>query len=232
VWIYGEKYRWWPTQDKRVKPQGWEDVLPGINDALYSTTHPRFAVEQQLAKLAKEENLVNQLQNGDFSAALPNAVPPKNVPGDWGSVGAPAHWSTWQTKKSHGTFAQDNNMNHDNSKGGAARIAGVENGCFIQSFNVKPGETYAVRAWVRQTGNGIGWLRIGWQMPDGKWTEGQSDVTIYKPKAQDKDTWQEITGIAHVPNHAGKLVVLLCAGIQPGPQDVIWYDDVRVYKVQ
>ncbi len=34
VWVYGEKFRWWPTPNQRVRPQTWPGALPGCDQAL------------------------------------------------------------------------------------------------------------------------------------------------------------------------------------------------------
>lgn len=34
VWVYGEKFRWWPTPNQRVRPQTWPEALPGCDQAL------------------------------------------------------------------------------------------------------------------------------------------------------------------------------------------------------
>jgi hypothetical protein len=34
VWVYGEKFRWWPTPNRGVRQQSWPEALPGCDDAL------------------------------------------------------------------------------------------------------------------------------------------------------------------------------------------------------
>jgi hypothetical protein len=232
VWVYGEKYRWWPTQNPYVRPQGWESALPGIVQTMNHAVHPLMTAEQEIAEMKKSGTLVNLLQNGDFSSAKANVAAPADAPKDWNLIGAPAHWGNWQSGKSHGVFAQDNNVNHTGTNGGAARMAGIDNGCFLQSIEVKPGESYAVIAWMRQTGKGVGWIRVGWQTAEGKWAEESSSVLLSSDGDGPSENWREIKGVVNVPEGAGKMVILLNAANQTSPQDVVWFDDVQVYKLE
>jgi len=232
VWVYGEKYRWWPTPNGSVNPESWEDKLPGITNALLAVSHPDIMAEQIISSLEKKGKLENLMLNGDFVSGKTNATAANNTPADWKTVGAPANWSTWQIQESHGTFSQDNSVSHSNDKSGAARLAGVENGCIIQSIAVKPGESYVVQAWNRQLGQGNCWMRVRWQTADNKWTDEASDVLLFARKNADQQEWQRIQGVATVPADAGKMVILLSAANQPTAQDVAWYDDVHVYKIQ
>lgn len=232
VWVYGEKYRWWPTPNGSVNPESWEDKLPGVTNALLAVSHPDIMAEQIIASLEKKGKLENLLLNGDFSSAKTNTATTDNTPPDWKTVGAPASWSTWQLQTSTGTFSQDNSVSHGNDKSGSARLAGVENGCIIQSIDVKPGESYVVQAWNRQVGQGNSWIRVRWQTADNKWTDQESDVLLFAAKNKDQKEWQKIQGVATVPAEAGKLVVLLSVANQPTAQDVAWYDDAHVYKIQ
>jgi len=237
VWIYGEKYRWWPTANKSVKAESWNDAMPGINEALLGAVHPQmqWMATQKIAELQKKGTLVNLVKNGDFSAGTTkstgNTATNNNAPADWKSVGAPANWSTWQTRVSKGTFNQDNAVNHHASSGGSARLAGISNGCIIQGFDVKPGESYVVRAWFRQMGNSLGNIRIRWQTATGKWVAQSKDVMIYAPAAKDEN-WHMMAGIVTVPEDAAKLIILLNATGQSSPNDVIWYDDVEAFRTQ
>jgi hypothetical protein len=232
VWIYGERYRWWPTENKSVKPENWNDAMPGSNEALRSAMdpHSQWLATQQIAALQQKGALVNLVKNGDFSAGTTNTATKTNAPADWKSVGAPANWSTWQTRVSKGTFSQDNAVNHDGSGGGAARLAGISNGCIIQGFKVKPGETYAVRAWLRQTGSSLANIRIRWQDATSKWVSQSKDVMIYPPATTDEN-WHSLAGTVTVPEDAANLIILLNASGQTSPDDVIWYDDVAAFRL-
>jgi len=228
VWFYGEKNRWWPTSNKSVSPQRWEDVMPGINDALLTANRPDLMTARKIAELQKNEKLTSVLQNGNFAAGQAGQVK-QDATTDWKTVGAPAHWSYWQATGSKGTFNQDNSINHGNDQSGTARVAGVQNGCFTQRIDVKPGEMYVLQGWMKQVGQGIGWIRVRWQTPDGKFIDPVSDIWLHG--VGEPGAWQKVEGMVTVPDGAGKLVVLLVAGNQSTEQDVAWFDDVNLYKI-
>jgi len=234
VWTWGEKYRRWPVEGKaaaQVKPEYWEEVLPGINAAFTSIFHPATRdLSQRISSLLNDKAKINLLQNGDFSD-IEKADPQKGARADWNTEGAPANWSTWQQKNSTGTFTQDNSVNHDGSAGGAIRLSGIRNGSLIQAIDVKPGEIYLIRGWMRQAGEGNGFVWVRWQH-DGQFVESSaSDSMITGKPTGGSDSWQQIEGIATVPEGASKLVVLLYAMRQDSAEDNIWYDDLQIYKI-
>lgn len=226
VWVYGEKYRWWPTPNASVQAQGWDEALPGCRDALRFAGDPVGFARDYLERLRREGKRVELARNGDFQASEASAN--EGPAADWEKQGAPAGWSTWQESSSEGSFAWDRGTGATGK--GAARAAGMVNGCFIQQIAAQPGERYAVRALRRIQGRGEAWIRVRWQTPAGKWIAEERDVTIGTdaPAAE----WGELFGVAAVPEGAGNLVLLLCAGGQPSAEDVIWFDDVSVCKLE
>ena len=226
VWIYGEKHRWWPTPNGRVWEKTWPEALPGIERILGFARDPVAHARGELARLAKEGKLTNLARNGDFGSTT--AKSNTGVAEDWKQGGCPAGWHAWQEKASKGTFTWDRETGATGK--GSAKAAGVANGCFIQSYEVKPGEHYAVRAVRRLQGKGDAWIRARWQTADSVWTAQGQDVMIYTdgPRGQ----WAELFGVVTVPETAGKLVILLGAGGQPSPEDAAWLDDVELQKLE
>ena len=106
----------------------------------------------------------------------------------------------------------------------------MADGCFLQSVDVKPGESYAVSAVTRRGGKGRTWVRVRWQTAAGRWTAETSDK-ILLPGRADGD-WREIFGLADVPPGVAKLVVLLSIASQTGPKDSAWFDDVQVFRIE
>jgi len=234
VWTWGEKYRRWPVEGKavaQVKAEYWEEVLPGINDAFTDVFHPATTdISQRISALLNDKTKTDLLTNGNFSA-VEKVTGQKSARADWNTEGAPANWSTWQQKNSTGTFTQDNKVNHSGSTGGAIRLSGVRNGSLIQAIDVKPGATYLIRGWMRQTGEGMGFVWVRWQH-DGQFVESSASDSMMTGKPTDKqDSWKKIEGIATVPEGASKLVVLLYAMRQDSAEDNIWYDDLQIYKI-
>lgn len=208
VWIYGEKFRWWPTPNSRVREKTWPEALPGCEKALRFARGP----EAYARAVLKTEEAYNLARNGNFEEK-----------GD----GLPAGWSAWQEQSSDGTFSQAPQAGRQSK--GAAKAAGVSNGCFLQKTDVKPGQLYAVRVWRQVRGDGTAWVRIRWQTPEGEWTATGHDEMLHCTTPSGE--WGEMFGVAEVPEDVGKLVILLGAQGQQSSSDVIWYDDVGLYRL-
>ena len=226
VWIYGEKFRWWPTPNGRVKPQTWPEAMPGCEKALRFARDPLDYARTELARLKKAGTLASLARNGDFSSA--KAPRNEGPAADWKEGGTPAGWHRWQEATSKGAFTWDRATGA--AAKGAARAANVANGCFIQSYPVEPGQHYAVRAVRRLQGRGDAWLRVRWQTPESRWTAVSQDKLIHAggPRGE----WAELFGVAVVPEGVGRLVLLLGAAGQATPEDVAWFDDVEVHRLE
>ena len=205
VWIYGEKNRWWPPRDPGAKPAtNWGDALPGIELALLRAKDPTEAAR----RLLTASPVTNLLRNADFREA---------------TDGKPAHWWVWQDEKAAtGAFDLDLKL-------GAARLAKMANGCFGQNIAVKPGERYAFGGKLRQAGQGLVTLRVGWKNAAGKWTRGDAAKRLVLPNSPTNE-WRELFGSVRVPDGIAELVVTLYANGQTEATDQAWFDDVRVAK--
>ena len=203
VWIYGEKNRWWPPRDPGAKPStNWTEALPGIELALLQAKNPIEAARRVILSTSA----TNLLHNASFTET---------------AGGQPAHWWVWQDEKqATGTFALD-------PKPGAARLTKMANGCFGQNIPVKSGERYAFGAKLRQAGQGLVTLRVGWKNARGEWTRGDAARRLVLPSAP-ADQWRELFGSARVPEGIAELVVTLYANGQTKETDQAWFDDVRL----
>jgi len=230
VWIYGERFRWWPTSHSGVRKESWPEVLPGCDQALAFARNPREYARTALADLKAAGKLVNLARNGDFGAA--SAVSLDGKPENYRENGPPAGWGAWQEEKSHGTFTWDKAANGGGALG-AARAANVGGGCFIQSFRVRPGERYPVGALCRTAGRGEARIRVRWQTPDGHWTAEMQDRLMFPepPDQPGPDAWSTLFGVVEVPEGVGRLVILLGVAGQRSPEDVAWFDRVELYQL-
>lgn len=231
VWIYGEKFRWWPTSNGSVKQELWSQALPGCDSALGMARNPADFARTGIAKLKAAGKAVNLARNGNFDAEKAAAFDgSENV---YREGGNPAGWESWQDEKSKGVFAWDRQTSAPGNAGGAARLSGMANGCFIQSFRVQPGQRYAVSALQRIEGKGRGAVNVRWQTADGKWACEPEDVFIYPEIVANgaSSPWALAFGAVQVPAGAGRMVVLFQAVEQSTASDVIWYDAVEVYKL-
>jgi hypothetical protein len=226
VWLYGEKFRWWPTPNRRVWEKTWPEALPGIERILGFARDPIAYSRTELARRTAEGTRQNLARNGDFSSST--ATPGTAVRDHRREGRAPAGWHTWQAGDSEGTFTWDRVVGA--AAMGSARAAGVTNGCFLQSHEAAPGRAYVVRAVRRLRGRGDAWIRVRWQTTEGRWTAEAQDVMIHT--GGPRDHWAELYGVAEVPETARRLVVLLGAGGQQSPADAAWFDDVELHKLQ
>ncbi|MCX8035841.1 MAG: hypothetical protein N3D11_02070 [Candidatus Sumerlaeia bacterium] len=212
VWIYGEKFRWWPTPNKSVRAQSWDEALPGCEAALGFARNPVEFARTRIAEMKKSGTLTNLARNGHFSDGQK----------------LPAEWSTWQKEDSKGLFSWDGAEGA--TAKGAACAAGVSDGCFLQKHAVKPGERYAASVMRRIQGKGEASLRIRWQTADGKWTAESQDRVFFAEGGA--DVWQEIFGVVEVPEPAGWLIILLGVRGQTSPDDTAWFDDAALVRIR
>jgi hypothetical protein len=224
VWIYGEKFRWWPTANKSVREQSWSEALPGCDQILHFARDPLDYARSQIAEAGQAGKLINPVKNGNFN--LDTLKNDDGVEQKW-QEGSPIGWHNWQQDNSHGTFTWDRRQGAKNS--GAAKAANVTHGCFIQEHNVQKGQRYALRAARKIQGQGNAWIRIRWKTADDKWTAEAHDKLIVCEGPPEK--WSEMLGVAQVPEDAGKLAILLGISGQRSPEDIIWYDDVGLYQL-
>ena len=226
VWVYGEKFRWWPTPNKSVRQETWDEALPGCEKALRFARDPIEYARTQIADLKNAGKLANLARNGDFGSESATGAEGSAIV--WKEGRPPAGWSAWQEDASKGAFTWDRETGATGK--GSARAANVANGCFIQKYNVQPGEQYAVCGVRRLQGKGDASIRLRWQTGDSKWTAENQDVLLYADGPRDE--WREMFGMAEVPEGAGLLVILLGIRGQTTPEDVAWFDDVQISQLK
>jgi len=227
VWLYGEQASWWLTPHPTAGAKRWGELLPGIEEMLWSVIEPTEYAARLIE--AGGDGAANLLTNGDFSAARGGAVPEGVQTADWETKDAPPGWSFWQSAAagSQGSPGWDREVGHDAP--GAATMRAVRSGCLIQSVNVTPNGRYAVAAWYRLQGEGAASVRARWQTEDGTWHAQQEDRFLTPHGSS--DGWQRMIGVVRVPEGAGRLVLLLLMDGQ-SEADVAWWDDVVVFEVQ
>ncbi len=227
VWVYGEKFRWWPTDNKGVKAESWPEALPGCDKALHYAQDPEGFARDEIATLKStgKAAAANIVRNGDFTAEKVKLDSGETV---YRQGGPPAGWYAWQAEGSKGNFTWDRQVGA--AEKGSACASNVSNGSFLQHHDVEPGQIYAVRAVRRVQGSGEAWLRIRWQTREGRWTAEAADQVVYA--AGPPDQWSELLAVVEVPEGVGRLVILLGIGGQQSPTDSAWFDDVEAYRLQ
>jgi len=228
VWVYGEKYRWWPTPNGGVNAQSWPEALPGVEKALRYARDPLEYARAMVARGETAGTLVNLARNADFSKTAIEHEAPKKRPSDWVAGHPPAGWNAWQPPDSKGTFLWDRDTGA--IAAGSARARQVSNGCFIQDYGVTSGERYVIRAACRVVGKGKTRIRVRWQTGEGKWIkEGQDQFIV--PTASGSD-WDEMIGVVEIPSEVGRMVILLGVFDQASTEDAAWFDDIEVYRME
>ncbi len=225
VWVYGEKFRWWPTPNPRVRRQSWPEALPGCEQALALARDPIAYARRRLAEMGEKAQAANLARNGDFSAEAVEL--PDGRTATW-RQGPPAGWSAWQASGSEGSFTWDRRAGATGP--GSARASGAAEGCFLQKVAVRPGELLAVAVRRRLTGRGRTWLHARWQTADDAWT-AQSHDRRFQARGP-RDQWREAFTVVEVPEGVGKFVLLLGVSGQASDEDVAWFDDVGIYRLR
>lgn len=225
VWIYGEKFRWWPTPNPSVRAESWPEVLPGCDRILAFVRDPVGYARGVLSGAGGAAPPQSLARNGDFAAEQVTLAEGAVV--RWSEGRAPAGWSAWQNDSSHGQFLWDRETGAQEK--GSALARGVADGCFIQSHAAEPGQRYAVCAQVRTAGRGEAYLRVRWKSAEEKWTaEAQDRVFLPEDSAE---PWRELFGVVEVPEGAARLVVLLGVRGQQSAEDAAWFDDVGLFRL-
>jgi hypothetical protein len=225
VWVYGERFRWWPTPNHGIRPESWPAALPGSEQALRYARDPLDFARSEMARMKAAGKLVNLARNGDFSSSSAKSM--DGAEQQWHDGRPPVGWNSWQRDGSKGIFAWDRETGAAGK--GAARASRVADGCFLQSYKAVPGERYAVRAACKVHGAGNVRLRVRWQTAEGRWTAEAQDRLFYCEASP--DNWRELFGVVEVPEGVGRLSILLGVGGQSTAEDVAWFDDVELYRL-
>jgi hypothetical protein len=227
VWIYGEKYRWWPTPNGGIKPESWPDVLPGCDRILAYAADPAAYADSRIRELKSAGKLVNLVQNPNFDL---DTLSINGAEQQYKEGNPPLGFGSWQADNSKGTFTWDRKGGVGDS--GAALASGVLQGCFIQSYPAKSGESYGVRVQWRTEGNyAQASVTIRWKDAQGRWTAEMLDRQFLPFPAMLSSAWQEITGAFRIPDGAAEIVILLNSSGGQTPEDKVWFDDLELIRL-
>ena len=102
VWVYGERFRWWPTPNQSVRPEKWSEAIPGSEQALRYARDPLDYARTEIARMKAAGKLVNLARNGDFSSSTAKSL--DGVEQKWHDGRPPAGWSAWQTERLEGNL--------------------------------------------------------------------------------------------------------------------------------
>jgi hypothetical protein len=229
VWLYGEQGRYWPEPKELIEWPNkevlspWDTKILGFTQALVrgqATKLPRpLATPARIlpTSLDGPRRLAvgkpNLLKNGDFAVASSG-----------GDLGTPAEWSFWQEEFSKGSFDWDIARK-------SARVRGVRSGSYLQSVEVKPDELYLLRARCTTFGTGLATVNIGFKTLGGaKWLPAKTQVKAIQPVSK-TDMREVFELVAHVPQGAGVIIVLLNTYGQPTEQDTLWWERAELVRI-
>ena len=191
VWLYNEHGRWWPKpgesaewRKKEVYPL-WEEVLPGVTDAL-------AAAREEVGSLPKP--------TAEEVAAVHAEPPSADLAGRGG-----LKWQSWVRPETGGTV--------ELTEGGAV-LAGCTDAAAIVRVSAEPGETVAVRTEVRQTGRGLPVVALRWRDAENKWLAGPSIpgraiTSVGYAEAGDPAEWRAVRVRGTCPEGAAFAVATL-----------------------
>ncbi len=230
VWVYCEKYQWWPFSGREpmfeaMEAKPWSEVFPGSDEAFRFASAKANRPNTFALELIQSGKLQNLAVNGNFLNQDAERSSWKGA-ADWGSSVLKG-WSTWQHQDSKGVFSWDRERGA--SEKGSARLAGIKEGCMIQHLPVEPGETYAIQAKRILQGKGDAVIRIRWKDRDGKWAAENEDRFISADGPRDE--WAGFSQTVKVPAGASSMVILFSAHQQESTKDVAWFDDAGIYKI-
>jgi len=238
VWVFCESYRWLPQSPHARGATGtWEETWPGVTEALRVATVPEerararaereFRIRQRKAKL-RGVPMRNLVANGDFNNGQgPTARPAvTRAPGRPATVRDAAEaWEAWQGEGSGGTIARASTGRRGF---GSAELVGVANGGYVQRIEVTPFRFYKVMGWVRAMGRGAGAIQLRWL--DGS-EEAIAEPVVLQPGASAAETWDEISGVVRSPERGHWLELRLSVAGQASEADVMWFDDIEVFRI-
>lgn len=237
VWIYGEQGGWWPTawaegneevQTSFGAGRPWDEIIPGLSDALRWAKHPDKAAPALVQQAEDESTAANLLDNPSFASS--ETVTESNLASDWSTEGAPPGWAFYVGEGLPGTLTWDKTVGADDEN--SLQMKGLADGAVIQNLVVKPGEQYVISADARSEGASVPVLQASWGTEDIPLLPGGNPFNVRYIDFVDVDgsTWQRALTTVTVPSHVTRLVIVLYAAGQATDADITWFDNIKVYN--
>ena len=235
VWTWTECRKWFPCEYRHA----WQKnilkksptvpgpyvgmAIPGMEDAM---SYARDPWKYAFNLLKESKNLKNLLKNPDFEGPdgklalkpAPDSVFYKKLP----------NWSTWQNKRSKGTFSLAAGQGIGGSN--AILLKGVTGGCAHQGIKIDPNGAYIIRASakiINQCGASLG---AQWRDPQGKWCNHSMNMAV--PFTEDLGNgWKRATlVIRNIPEKTQYLNVMLNSRAG-NAEDAALFDNVEVFSI-
>ena len=150
---------------------------------------------------------------------------------DWETGHTPAYWSLYPAGLPQSSIGLDSSVGFKSP--GSVRIAGLEQGIAIQTFDVTPGQRYLLEAACRYTGRIVPNMQIRWMDSNNDWLSmGKAKYYAAGVIPEGKEgLWTESSCVIHVPDGAAKMLIMLTGSLGFTQSDACWWDDVHVYRI-
>ena len=197
-------------------PEAYEQLLAHYKAAKADATFVDALASAAVLVAAKKTP--NLIRNPKFELGDGNEHPTGI---DWVSKGAPQHWAQW--KHITGSFSFDS---------GIARIHGTNNGVWIQTFPVTPGEQIvgSVRYRLRADRPAKATVSVIWKDRTGAWLGIYTTVGFNAQSLGRADDWREAFCLHVVPGGAVTAVFTFGAQLL-GREDVVEFREPFFGKV-
>lgn len=139
----------------------------------------------------------------------------------------PAGYALWKVDDK-GVCGVDDTVAYTGRK--SLRVAGATAASYQYTIPVRPGERYVVGSVCRQKGQGAPELGVYWKSADGKWNWPAGLVKErFRPFA---GKWKRAVASVQVPA-AGVASLTVLPGVsgQLSTEDVVWFDDVSIRRL-
>lgn len=221
VWVYDEQYHFWPSSIERVKPNTWDEMIPGANEALKTAKDPAYRVLNR----ARKEFLTFEKAAAIHGWTMPNLLKDGNfLPVD--PKQAKTEPEPWLAKNSGGTLDRERFGSADL---GSAHLTGTKDGSWTQTVAIKGGHPYQFRVKVREVGKGDAMVSLAWLDKGGKEIGTATEI---EPTGVSHDGWVATEKTILAPLNASSLAVRLGAKDQGSDRDNVWYDTAELYEIQ
>lgn len=237
VWVYSEQAKWFPVDyaedwyndavtDTVGQGRPWEEVVPGITQALKFAKAPAAMSRDLVVRGEAEGTLTNLVQNGSFENESGPAETELNP--DWFTDEAPPGWAIYQDPDAGGTVALADQVASDG--GHSVRMVGLPDAALIQNVPVVSGQQYVITADALSEGESLPVLQVNWSTAETPFISGIYHYFAFH-EADAADGWQQTSVTLTAPPDMKGMVLLFYGVNQEADADVSWFDNVRVYEV-
>ena len=225
VWTWNEKAQWatwdYSTQNKnstmrmRDGMKNWEEVIPGINNAIKLAKNPFQGAKSILAEKKDSLQQLNRLPLNEL------IIDNKTFNGTQKEM--PTGWFTREDGSLYAAHVLGINKK--------LPVIGIENGFFYQIIDVNFGEWYAIEGLWKELKNSNVNLLIAWGPASSKGTFHFAHEVILAFNQPAENDWRAAFDVVQVPRGAVRMYFFICCrNLKPDAQ--LAFKTLGVYKLQ